>query len=309
MKLSVTVAASLLLSLCSVAEDWVHPSAAETKDRISADELAALVQEPAALLENGEIDAAKARLEALLRASREKGGSDTLQTADLHMGFGLAAFGLAEKSKDQAMIDVAIASFDKAAASYESVYGPLHPEASLAKTTLADALDTLVGVDSIPRQIGLVRSVLAAREAQLGVRNIETLASMGDLGKLLVAQPNAPAGQLEEAVSMMDLAIERAGATRGEHGDATPAFFGLVAARAETKLGRPEQAERYADIALAAIDPEGDHCMRTSRQAEWLAADFDQARQTSSAARFKRRYEQLCGSPEELEALLKELSG
>lgn len=308
MKLGMLLA-TVHLAAVAVVTDAAPSAGAETKDRISAEELAGLVVKPSAQLEAGDIEGARASLAKLIDRSRRPNNRDTLRTADLYMAFGLAAYSLANESREPQMIEASIDAFEKAASSYEAVYGPLHPEVSLAMTTLADGLNSLVGEESIPRQIGLVRKVLAVRRARLGATHIETLASMGDLGKLIVDDPNSSTAQLDEAVLLMADAINLATLKLPENGDASPAFFGLVAARAETRLGHSDRASANIDLALAAIDPDGDHCGKTSRQAEALVQELVEAQRMEYAARIEQRYHEICGLSEDIEELSKELMG
>lgn len=130
-----TVAAAALITFSpGGATHQVAPGASLPEDRMSFDELSAMVAGPAALLEGDDPTAAVTAFEALLARQAARHGEASIEIADHLMAFALALFEQSEAELRRRSLDY----FERSIAAYRAALGPGHPEVALAIGTYAD---------------------------------------------------------------------------------------------------------------------------------------------------------------------------
>jgi tetratricopeptide (TPR) repeat protein len=229
----------------------------ETKDRLTPEEMDRMVEGPMLSVRSGNLARGGAEFWQLLRRSQGAGRDARLKTADLHSAFGVGLYSEAKNSEDRRLADAAITHLRTAVAEYERAFGPRHPEVALAVTTLADGMAGLAGGRWLPERIPMYRRALSIRVEKLGVRNIETVASMVDLGRALIEDPAADDAAKREALALYEEA--KLSAPHGLHigEELSPAKLEFGRAEALAALGRADEAIRSAERSTKALSDDG----------------------------------------------------
>lgn len=158
-------------------------AAQETKDRVTNEELAALVAPALALAGKGELAQAGAAVHDLVAEAQAR--ADKVRAADMLMGYALGLYAQAETRR------AAIPWLAEAAAAAEAAWGPAHAETALALQSYADGIRKTSPEPPPPDVERLLRRVLAIRVQALGPDNGETLMTMRVLAETLAAGPTA----------------------------------------------------------------------------------------------------------------------
>lgn len=203
----------LAIALAAAAAPVVHAvaPAAEgpvyTKDRVSAEQMEAMVAGPLAQAEAGRLEAAQQAFEALLARSSDKDKPDLLTS------FGVGLYKLAlgfEEDKDDRIRRASLPYLERAIPATAARFGAGHPETALALTTYADAMREL-SPDNPPRQVDeLYQHAYDIRRHTLGPNNAETLYTLLRLAQMK-GHPSRTAGdpaKIVEAAGLFDQVIK-----------------------------------------------------------------------------------------------------
>jgi hypothetical protein len=155
----------------------------ETKDRLSPEAMARLVEQPMAALRERGLAAGDASFERLRAAEQARSGPASVRVADLLMGYGVELHYEWVGSRDRALLRAARERVDSAVGAYRAAFGPDHPEVALALHSFAD-LDTLFHGRATPAARAALGEALRIRRAALGPDNIETRATEDRLAEL-----------------------------------------------------------------------------------------------------------------------------
>lgn len=160
---------------------WSHPPPArevtETKDRLTFDDLEALVAEPLRLARGGDLPAARAAFETLLEQRRREYGENSPEVADTLAAFMLLLY---EEEYGREALEYASQSID----AVRRAWGSDHPEYALI---LNDAvqLDYKLNGDSVSLQAeAALLEVYRIRAARMGETHKETIATLIYLGRI-----------------------------------------------------------------------------------------------------------------------------
>jgi len=229
---------------------FVAPRPPETKDRLTPEQMEAMVAGPVALLRQGKAAEADAAARRLVGAAQARG--DSVRAADLLTAYGVQRFSDATAHGGPEDRRGAIAWFREAVAAARRAWGPDHPETALALNDLGDVLRQIAPDPPGEEAEQALRQAYAIRLKTLGPRNPETLAAGRALADVLSAGP--PAARLRTGTDAEIRKLYRDAAEGQEsRGAAVPAperlgpWMGL--ALAEARSGRP--AEALADYERA----------------------------------------------------------
>jgi tetratricopeptide (TPR) repeat protein len=196
---TLTVAALLLVGGIGAWAATRHSSArwterkppGETKDRLSASDLSALVSGPADLLARGRRDEADAAFRKLLAEVRGQNRQARVRRADLLTAWGLELYSDGQFDENDDTRSLSLPWFREAVVATREAWGPDHAETALALQNLADVMFDISPEEPGAEAVQLLRDAYAIRLKALGPRNGETLYNMKRLADALTAGPAA----------------------------------------------------------------------------------------------------------------------
>jgi hypothetical protein len=187
----------------------VNPNAHETKDRLTDAQRRALVEQPLAKVEAGDLVGGERDFEFLLEGRRRESGPNSISVADTLTAFGVCLFLDNRENPDPAMRQLAITYLRRVVDASSAAFGPDDPEVALSLNDFADAVRTL-SPDAPPQEVDVAyERAYRIRLARLGPTDAETAASLAYLATVR-GLPSRLAGdraKLDEAVSMFREAI------------------------------------------------------------------------------------------------------
>ncbi len=194
------VVLALAATVC-VATSATPACAAETKDRLTYEQRAALVAKATAQIDQG-MDRARETVERQLETARDH-GKPTVASVDVLSAFGVQLW--IRKMRDES------AKYLKSAAQEaEEVYGSRHPEVALAWTDYAEVLIT--DVPNPPREAEeTLAKALEIRLATLGPSDGETLMNELYLGEMegLPSRTHLEEANISKAISRIEAAFSK----------------------------------------------------------------------------------------------------
>jgi hypothetical protein len=231
--------AAAIVATAPLPDDAVRAqqAAKETKDRVTNEELKALVAEPLALAADGHVAQSDAGIRALVADAR--GRADTVRAADLLMGYAVGLY------RDPGTRRAAVPWLAQAAAAAEAAWGPAHPETALALQTYADGARRIDRDAPPPEAERALRQVLAIRVQALGADNGETVMTMRTLAETLAAGPAAATPdprRAAEAAALFTRAIFGIPGANMQNPDEEMVAARLAFARLSARAGRPDDA-------------------------------------------------------------------
>jgi hypothetical protein len=177
-----------------------------TTDRLSQDRMAALVAGPMASVRAGDLARAEAELAAMIARARPRAGGHSIAEFDL-----LTAFSIGLVIQEQR--EPAGAYMARALDVGRRVFGPRHPETAVAAHSYAHIIDPTAAAPPPPKAVALMEEALSIRRETLGPRNVETLATIGEVASMktrLVAGGDRTAAQRAEALLLELLPLAEA---------------------------------------------------------------------------------------------------
>lgn len=161
---------------------------AETKDRVSAEEMARMVEAPMRALDDHGLAAGQARFERLHRSTIAREGANSVEAADQLMAFGLGLHDRWSTTGDERLLAAARDHVAQSIPHYRSAFGPAHPEVALALHSFA-TVDLLLNDGQPSREaLAALREAREIRRRALGPEHPETLAAQAELRSLLAAR-------------------------------------------------------------------------------------------------------------------------
>jgi|GEM_PF-3567560 len=227
-------------------------AAKETKDRISNDELKALVAGPLALAAAGRAAEADAAVRALVADA--EGKADRARAADILMGYAVGLYNEPPTRRGS------VSWLAQAAAAAAAAWGPLHAETALALQTYADGLRKLDPDAPPPEVERALRQVVAIRTQTLGADNGETVMTMRTLAETLAAGPPAATPdpkRAAEAAALFARAIAVAPAANMQNPMEELVAGRLAFARLWARVGKAEEAMAQFDAARMLLAQHG----------------------------------------------------
>lgn len=252
--------AGLALALAPPAEGTESPL---TKDRLSLQQLEAMVAVPLAKVDAGDLAAGQSAFEAMLaRASAD-------EAADLLTAFGVGLYyrskqepaGIpdAESQAGGALLHAAVTYLERAVPATVRRLGPDHPEVALALNSYADARWMADGDNPDPSVDRALTEALRIRLAALGAADTETLDGHMRLAtlKALPSRTGRQPIRVAEAAALFEAAIA-ARAQRPQE-DYYPTLADLWAGLADAFVmnGLPRQAAALLDRSGPGTLPDG----------------------------------------------------
>ena len=247
----------------------------ETKDRLTEEQMNALVEGPVEALEQKQLALAENRFVALLEKARAKEGPTSLTVADLEMSFGVALFMAGKMENLAGAGDSSIRHIGQSVTDYAAHFGRSHPETALALTSLSDALGELNDDAMVEQRIPLVRESYAIRQSTLGDTHPETLANRVNLIVLLTHPDIKNRKYFEEAVSLAADAQRKAPAGMPAGHLLSKDRLGLAAALPMIRMGKVEAGVAQVKRVLAAYRPSPDNssvCVGMTKILERISA-------------------------------------
>jgi tetratricopeptide (TPR) repeat protein len=175
-----------------------------TQERVSNQELAAMVAGPLDLAERGDLSGAQREFETLLKRSRPE------EESDLLTAFGVGLHSLGDAEEDDPYRRASIPYLERSVPAAIRRFGSGHPEVALALNTYADALRSL-SPDDPPRQVDQAYArAFAIRERTLGRINAETLFALFRLAQVqgLPSRTGGDPARIERAAAMFRAVIQ-----------------------------------------------------------------------------------------------------
>jgi hypothetical protein len=242
------LAAALLATAAVPQAAAAQQAAKETKDRVTNEELKALVAEPLALAAAGQAAQADAAVRALVADAQ--GRADPARAADILMGYAVGLY------REPGTRRSAVPWLAHAAAAAEAAWGPAHPETALALQTYADGLRKL-DPDAAPREAErALRQVLAIRSQTLGADNGETVMTMRTLAETLAAGPPAASPEprrAAEAAALFTRAVSAIPGANMQNPVEEMVAARLAYARLSARTGHPDDALAQFDAVRALL--------------------------------------------------------
>lgn len=212
MKLRIVIlAAVVLLAQVAAPSASAKPTCVLTKDRISAEDMTAMVQGPVDLLAHRQLEEAQAEVERLIKARASPSQAAKLAAADTLLAFAIELpVALPADHPDQARyLEVALVYGRRALAAYVDIFGPEHPEVVLTMTTLAEMVE-FTNPDSPPDEaVELAEKSYALSRKLLGDANVETAHRLNILARI-VGRPGRTRGDaaaIERSSRMFEKAL------------------------------------------------------------------------------------------------------
>jgi len=249
---AVFAGAALALISCSPGDAAQEsPQASYTKDRLSDEQMEALVAAPIDLARKGDLDAAKASFDKLLRQTDSAKDKSRLAIADLLTSFGVKLYVQGLDSDDDRMRLASLAYLREAVGAYRAALGSRHPEVAVALNSYADAI-TETHAPVPPDEVEAIeREALDIRLAAFGEANSETRSSYASLANYLASQARSPSDRYAMEAEQL---YHRNLAFAVRDGSSGP----------DTSV-----AEIYLDLArLYALDSTADRSLREAKLAE-----------------------------------------
>ena len=176
----VVVAIGLVL-LAFAAAIYLQISSRETKDRLSPQIMAQMVEGPMSVVRERGLAAGEAEFEQLLAVEVARHGSNSVRVADLYMAFGVELHAEWIATGDPALLQAARDRVWTAIPRYRAAFGPAHPEVAVALHSFAMVELQLHEGRSSPQAETALREAARIRRAALGPENPETLAAEAQL--------------------------------------------------------------------------------------------------------------------------------
>jgi len=229
-------------------------SSAPTKSRLSDAQFADLTAQPAAELQAGDIEKAKADFEVLLQSREGPDHESQVRYGDTLESFGVAMFMADQKEASLAYLERGISAFRRA-------FGPRHPEVAVALNSWADAAKEISPESPPTGTDEAYEEAYEIRLASLGPSDPETLSNLVELANLkgLPARTNGDPAKVQTAANLFEQLIE----ALKQNPRSTPSNFGLVYSELSVmyaKNGDAKNAASNFDLAVRAVGqlPDGE---------------------------------------------------
>lgn len=183
---------------------------AETKDRMSNEDMRALVRRPVDEILSGEVARGERDFEALLQARSRDTGPASVEVADTITAMGVTLYSDARDQNNDAMKRKSVAYLARAITAARAAFGPDHPEVALALNDYADVERKIDHADPPPDVESSLEEAYRIRLAALGPWNAETGATLAYLGQVkgLPSRTKGDAGKVAQAAALLSRAIE-----------------------------------------------------------------------------------------------------
>lgn len=217
MKVGTALALAVVLMATSSPPARAQEAPSLTKDRLSADQLAALVAAPLARVESAGLVSGQAEFEHRIAQITAQAGPTSPDAVDALAAFGIGLHALGDPDLKRASLPYLRRAADLAG----RVYGEGHPEYALALNDYALVAQEVGASKDYRDGLAAIRKAHAIRVAALGPAHLETLSAQGVLAAML-SEPTFATTNREacrEAIAVADdlvAALDRATAPPGD---------------------------------------------------------------------------------------------